>query len=76
MKINPIPIVAAAAPTPIPALAPIDNPEFLVAAEATIKGIGEDVLVNVSLVDGLKVGDGEVEVISFEGGIPDEDCEE
>jgi hypothetical protein len=72
INIKPMPIVAATAPTPIPAFAPVDIPELLDKAERGIKGVGVDVLVYVSFVDELKVDEGELEVVSFEGSIMNE----
>lgn len=46
MKKNPIPIAAAAAPTPIPAFAPVDMP--VLEEEESVRGswgVGIDVLV-------------------------------
>jgi hypothetical protein len=75
MNTKPIPIAAAAAPTPIPAFAPVDIPELLDGGETSSGGVGTEVLVYVSFVDGVKVGEGErEEVVWFDGGIMNECC--
>ena len=50
----------------------MDIPELLDEAERGVKGVGVDVLVYVSFVDELKVGEGELEVVSFEWSIMNE----
>ena len=42
MKMNAIPMAAAAAPTPMPAFAPVDIPEL--EAELMVNGVGVGVL--------------------------------